>query len=64
MVKDWVKSQSGLWAEACFIPDAADTAAALRVVNRFMELQGADLEGGITLREWVPLVQVSGRAVE
>lgn len=64
VVKDWVKSQAGLWAEACFIPDAADTAAALRVVNRFIELQGADLEGGIALREWTPLVQAAGRAVE
>lgn len=55
IVKDYVKSRKHEWHEACFIPDASDGVAALRVVARFFELQGEDLVGGLVLREWVEL---------
>ncbi len=64
VVKDWVKSQAGLWDEACFIPHADDAGHALAVIARFLDLQGPDLQGGVVLREWRPLVQRAGRAVE
>ena len=55
LVKDYVKSRKHEWHEACFIPDAADAVAALRVVARFIELQGDDLVGGLVFREFVDL---------
>lgn len=55
IVKDYVKSQKHYWNEACFIPDAADDAAVRRVVTRFLELQGDDLNEGLVFREYVPL---------
>lgn len=53
LVKDYVKSRKHEWAEACFIPRASDTAAAWKVVSRFLELQGEDLAGGLVFREFV-----------
>jgi hypothetical protein len=53
IVKDFVKSQKHAWAEACFIPSAADRAAVERVVRRFLDLQGPDLAGGLVFREFV-----------
>jgi len=58
LVKDYVKSRKHEWAEACFIPDAADAEVALRVVRRFLELQGDDLNEGLVFRafeDWEPL---------
>ena len=55
IVKDYVKSQKHAWHEACFIPCAADTEHARRVIRRFLQLQGDDLQGGIVLREYVEL---------
>ena len=55
IVKDFVKSRKHDWHEACFIPDAADEHAALRVIHRFIELQGENLNGGLVLRRFVPL---------
>jgi hypothetical protein len=55
IVKDWVKSQKHYWDEACYIPRASDRPAAERVVQRFIELQGDSLNGGIVLRQYVPL---------
>ena len=64
-VKDWVKSQAaGYWSEACFIPDAADRAAVRRVVDRFIELQGDSLTGGLVFRRYVPLAERVGAAEE
>jgi hypothetical protein len=54
VVKDYVKSQKHAWDEACFIPSASDRQAVERVVRRFLELQGADLAGGLVFREFVP----------
>jgi len=64
-VKDWVKSQAaGYWSEACFIPSAADRAAARRVIDRFIELQGDSLTGGLVFRRYVPLATSDGAAEE
>lgn len=58
VLKDWVKSQaSGYWEEACFIPEASDTTGARRIVNRFVELQGESLTGGLVFRAYVPLAK-------
>lgn len=58
IVKDFVKSEKHLWEEACFVPRADDAAALERVVRRFLAERGADLEGGLVLREFVPLERV------
>jgi len=55
IVKDYVKSRKHEWYEACFIPQANDHAAVTRVIERFLELQGADLNEGLVLREFVEL---------
>jgi hypothetical protein len=55
VVKDYVKSQKHYWTEACFIPAANDLAAVERIVKRFLELQGDDLNEGLVFREFVPL---------
>lgn len=55
IVKDYVKSRKLEWHAACFIPSAADQSAVLRVVQRFLELQGDDLNAGLVLREFVEL---------
>jgi hypothetical protein len=55
IIKDYVKSRKHEWYEACFIPNASDDAAVRRVVERFLELQGADLNAGLVLREFVDL---------
>jgi hypothetical protein len=55
MVKDFVKSRKHDWLEACYIPDASDQEHVERVVRRFVELQGAEMNGGIVLREFVNL---------
>jgi hypothetical protein len=55
VLKDFVKSRKHEWAEACFIPSAADAGAVERVVRRFVALQGEDLSEGLVFREYVPL---------
>jgi hypothetical protein len=55
IVKDYVKSQKHYWTEACFIPSASDSSAVQRVVRRFLDLQGSDLNEGLVFREFVPL---------
>jgi hypothetical protein len=62
IVKDFVKSRKHEWSEACYIPSAADRQVVERVVNRFLELQGEDLNEGLVFREFVefePLTQHS-----
>jgi hypothetical protein len=53
IVKDYVKSRKHEWLEACFIPSAVDTQQAEKVIRRFMELQGNDLNEGLVFREFV-----------
>ncbi len=62
IVKDWVKSRKHEWYEACFIPSAGDEAAVGRVVQRFLELQGDDLNVGLVFREFVPLEPLTTHA--
>jgi hypothetical protein len=49
----FVKSRKHEWTDACFIPSAADRSAVERVVNRFLELQGEELAGGLVFREFI-----------
>ncbi len=58
LVKDYVKSRKHEWAEACYIPPAADRAAVERVVRRFLELQGEDLAEGLVFRAFIELEPV------
>nr|WP_232013753.1 ATP-grasp domain-containing protein [Glycomyces terrestris] len=60
IVKDFVKSRKDAWDTACHIPDLGDTEQRLRVVNRFMELQGADLYGGVVLRAFEDFAAATG----
>ena len=53
IVKDYVKSQKHYWTEACFIPSVADRDAVERVVVRFLQLQGSDLNEGLVFREFI-----------
>jgi hypothetical protein len=62
IVKDYVKSRKHEWAEACFIPSAADLEGVERVVRRFMELQGDDLAGGLVFREYVAFTPLTTHA--
>jgi hypothetical protein len=55
ILKDYVKSQKHYWKEACFIPDASDTASVERVTRRFLQLQGDSLVGGLVFREFIDL---------
>lgn len=53
IVKDFVKSRKHEWNEACYIPCASDKQAVERVVKRFLQLQGEDLNEGLVFREFV-----------
>jgi hypothetical protein len=55
IVKDYVKSEKHYWHEACFIPDASNKEHARRVIDRFLELRGDSLVGGLVLREFLEL---------
>ncbi|MFE7526153.1 ATP-grasp domain-containing protein [Kitasatospora sp. NPDC057542] len=52
IVKDYVKSRKHEWREACYVPELSDLAAVGRVVERFVELQGEFLAGGVVLRQY------------
>ncbi|GHO55545.1 ATP-grasp domain-containing protein [Ktedonobacter robiniae] len=53
IVKDFVKSRKHEWGEACYIPSASDRQSVERVIIRFLQLQGADLNEGLVFREFV-----------
>ncbi len=53
VLKDYVKSRKHEWHEACLIPSASDRAQVERIVNRFIELQGDDINEGLVFREFV-----------
>jgi hypothetical protein len=70
VLKDYVKSEKHHWAEATFVPDVRDVAAARRVAERFIELRGPELLGGLVVRRFeryegpdVRTWWVDGRAV-
>lgn len=53
ILKDYVKSRKHEWYEACFINSASNSAEVKRVVSRFLELQGDDINEGLVFREFV-----------
>lgn len=53
ILKDYVKSRKHEWNEACFISSALNREAVERVVEKFLELQGDDLNEGLVFREFV-----------
>lgn len=55
ILRDYAKSQKFYWDEACYIPAASDAEGVERVVKRFVELQGEDLNKGLVFREFVKL---------
>lgn len=58
ILKDYVKSYKHDWWGACYIPAANQRAEVERVVSRFLELQGDDLQGGLVFREYVPFQSI------
>ena len=65
VIKDYVKSQAaGYWNEACFIPNAIDYVNAFKVINRFMDLQGKSLAGGLVFRSYHPLRKSEAEVIE
>ncbi|MFE7138334.1 ATP-grasp domain-containing protein [Streptomyces sp. NPDC057644] len=56
IVKDFVKSRKHEWHEACYVPELADRRQLAAVVDRFVELQGPFLAGGLVLRSFEPFV--------
>jgi len=58
IIKDYVKSQKHHWFDACYIPDSQDFEHAQKIINKFIELQGDNLEGGLVFREFVELESI------
>lgn len=59
IVKDYVKSRKHEWEEACYIPDASDKPRAQTVLRNFIDRQGSELNGGIVIREFIQLEQLT-----
>ncbi|MGW2547013.1 ATP-grasp domain-containing protein [Kitasatospora sp. NPDC001574] len=59
IVKDYVKSRKHEWHEACYVPELADLPGVARVVDRFVELQGEFLAGGVVLRRYEEFARAS-----
>lgn len=55
MLKDYVKSQKHRWKEACYINSANDLEEVKNIVNKFIELQGTNLNKGLVFREFCQL---------
>jgi len=53
ILKDYVKSRKHEWNEACFISSASNKTEVEKVVRRFVELQGEDLNEGLVFREFI-----------
>jgi hypothetical protein len=62
ILKDYVKSRKHEWHEACYIPMASDQSAVERVVNRFVELQGNELNEGLVFREYLTFQPIGTHA--
>ncbi|MBP0454065.1 ATP-grasp domain-containing protein [Kitasatospora sp. RG8] len=60
IVKDYVKSRKHEWDEACYVPELSDLASVGRVVDRFVELQGEFLAGGVVLRRYEEFARAGG----
>lgn len=50
-----MKSRKHEWYEACFVPSASDEPSLRRVINTFVERQGALLAGGVVVRKYLEL---------
>jgi hypothetical protein len=61
VLKDYVKSESAYWKEACFIPSATDWASFEAVVSRFLAMRDEYLNEGLVFREYVDLTGVEVR---
>lgn len=59
MIKDYVKSRKHEWEEACYIPDASDKQRVQTVIRNFIDRQGPELNGGIVIREYIQLEQLT-----
>lgn len=55
ILKDYVKSEKHYWEQACYIASASDETEVTNTIKRFLELRGADFEGGLVFREFVEL---------
>jgi hypothetical protein len=62
VLKDYVKSRKHEWAKACYIPAASDRAAVESVIQKFIELQGEELNAGLVFREYVPLQNIGAHS--
>lgn len=58
IIKDFVSSQKHSWKEACFIPSGKDIVEAAKIITTFITMQSEvdGIQGGIVLREFVPLL--------
>jgi hypothetical protein len=61
VLRDYSKSLKHSWAEAAYIPDVTDRAAARAVATRFLDLRGEDLVGGLVVRRFEELAPVEAR---
>jgi hypothetical protein len=61
VLRDYTKSMKHYWHEAAFIPNTADTDAALAVADRFRQLRGDDFTGGFVLRRFEEFVSAEVR---
>lgn len=59
IIKDFVKSQKHYWDTACYISSAGDRDKVKSVIEKFIELQGSDLNEGIVIRQFVELNDLS-----
>jgi hypothetical protein len=55
VVRDYAKSRKHNWFDACYIPSASNRSEVEKIVSRFVELQGEDLNEGLVFREYVDL---------
>ncbi|MDM8558461.1 ATP-grasp domain-containing protein [Candidatus Parabeggiatoa sp. HSG14] len=62
ILKDYVKSQKHYWHEACFIPSTTDSVVVSKIVQRFLELQGGQPEGGLVFRQYVAFESIGSHS--
>ncbi|HEY0472279.1 MAG TPA: ATP-grasp domain-containing protein [Kribbella sp.] len=61
VLRDHVKSMKHYWHEAAYVPDLADADAVRRVAERFLELRGDSLAGGLVVRRFEEFVGAEAR---
>jgi hypothetical protein len=61
VLRDYVKSLKHSWAEASYVPDAANLPAARAVARRFLELRGEDFAGGLVVRAFEQFTTTEAR---